>query len=259
MYPIYIPTKGRAGNVKTYHLLQECGLNATLSVEPQEFEEYSKAYPEAPLLRLKKNDQGLAYSRQSILDHARQVGEGVIWQLDDDLTQMTRWNRTKGKFEKCTAKEGLTYVEKVFDRYSNVALAMPQFNFFPEYGEGASINTHVYGFILQRTDTGVNYLLQRPWIEDLGFALETLKLGWCTMQVHGATFNAPVPGTQPGGCTPEYHDGSMNAGVEACCAAYPDFVTLYYNNKKGMPLARGRFKRSACKQVLKLKKVFKSK
>ena len=66
---IFIPTKGRLNNEKTYELLIKLGLKPIIVVEPQE---YSKAVEMGyNCLMLDKNNQGITYARNFILDYCR--------------------------------------------------------------------------------------------------------------------------------------------------------------------------------------------
>lgn len=82
---IFIPTKGRINNQKTYKILKEIGLEPILVVEPQEyFETFQKGFK---CVSLEENNQGITYSRNFILDLARKNKYEYICMIDDDISQ----------------------------------------------------------------------------------------------------------------------------------------------------------------------------
>jgi glycosyltransferase involved in cell wall biosynthesis len=97
LWPIYIPSKGRPDG-QTFKLLQ--GMPYKAVIEPQD----EKAYREQgidSLLVLAKNDEGLCYSRNFILEHAQAIGNKWIWMIDDDISSIG--TIIKARFKKCDA------------------------------------------------------------------------------------------------------------------------------------------------------------
>jgi hypothetical protein len=83
-WPIYIPSKGRPEG-QSFTLLR--GLPFTVVVEPQDAPVYRRAgVPN--IVVLDKDNEGLCYSRNFILDHAKFSGHKWFWMIDDDITSM---------------------------------------------------------------------------------------------------------------------------------------------------------------------------
>ena len=61
---IFIPTKGRLNNQKTYNILKELNLNPTLVIEPQE--ENEAVERDYDFIVLPENNKGISYSRNYI-------------------------------------------------------------------------------------------------------------------------------------------------------------------------------------------------
>ena len=62
---IAIPSKGRAKKVETLTIFPE----AILFVEPQDYNLYKESYPKNKIININKNDQGISYVRNFILNY----------------------------------------------------------------------------------------------------------------------------------------------------------------------------------------------
>lgn len=82
---IFIPTKGRLSNQKTYNILKELNLNSTLVIEPQE--ENEAVERDYDFIVLPEDNKGISYSRNYILDYARKCNYEYICMIDDDISQ----------------------------------------------------------------------------------------------------------------------------------------------------------------------------
>lgn len=80
---VYIPSKGRP-TTKTHILFAGHDFNIIHVVEPQDRTAYQNA--SVPnLLTLPDNNQGIAYVRNFIIDHAKSTAAQWIWMIDDDV------------------------------------------------------------------------------------------------------------------------------------------------------------------------------
>lgn len=80
---VVIPTCGRADYQPTLAALTKAGVSATLVVQAQEEDIYSRRYPHTPIVVLPPAIQTIAVTRQWILDTA---AHRVVVMCDDDLT-----------------------------------------------------------------------------------------------------------------------------------------------------------------------------
>jgi len=76
----FIPTKGRP-STKTHELLEASGFTVYHFVEPQEFDSY--ALPNK--VDIGRNDGGISYVRNFMLDYAQREGFRYVLILDDDI------------------------------------------------------------------------------------------------------------------------------------------------------------------------------
>ena len=85
---IAIPSKGRAGLMKTAKLLEECGICYHVFVEPQDFDSYEKNRTHYQIIiNIEENDRGIVFARNTILEYARQAKWENFWMMDDDLQE----------------------------------------------------------------------------------------------------------------------------------------------------------------------------
>eukprot|EP00760_Papus_ankaliazontas_P018520 PhM_4_TR17525/c0_g1_i1/m.3820 len=87
VYPVFIPSKGRAGKPGTWDHLTSSEIPFTVVVEPQEYTAYKAAFDGnafASVARLPMNDQGVCYVRNHILEKLSPKS-GWWWCIDDDI------------------------------------------------------------------------------------------------------------------------------------------------------------------------------
>lgn len=229
-FPIFIPTKGRAGRASIVKVLNESKLSFTLVVEPKEVAAYQDAYPNAQLLVLSDDDRGLVYARQAILDHCRAEGISWYWQIDDNISGFKSGNK------KVSARAALSAAEPYVGDYKNLALVgldYQQFAFRQE--KPFTVNTRSYCCVLTRTDTGINYSPEAEIKEDVDFTMQHLITGrWATLLVHHHAMDKPPMGqNKHGGLTEQYRAGQHEATARVLAAKWADYATLV-NKRIGM-------------------------
>jgi len=198
---IWIPSKGRPGSVFSTLLLKE-GIPHTVWVEPQDEQSYKSAISD-PLVTYKildKNDQGVTYVRQKMLDECRNLGI-KIFMMDDDIkcflevkdsTDPNKWARKKFLI---SAKEAMERSENLFIE-NELAYGSFVFSVFAHASES--------GFSKRKADTGsiwldgskvpthVNYD-EAPGREDLYFVtMLALSGAVCGKYFDIAVDHAPV-------------------------------------------------------------------
>lgn len=112
---VCIPTKGRAGNVKTLRIFDYNDI--ILFVEPQEIDEYSKIHDNCKIVNILQNDKGISYVRNFILDY---MNENFVM-VDDDITTIRKCEGVKCLTT--TGKEILQYLESKINNYSCIDIA----------------------------------------------------------------------------------------------------------------------------------------
>lgn len=180
-YKIYIPSKGRPTTVKTSVTLG--GLDYVLVVEPQDYDEYTKVYPQNQVLRLDKNDQGLAYVRNFIKKYSTEKGEEYHWQMDDDIERFQARHRTSTKNKDITPILAISIVEECHSKYTNVAISgicANAFAFSKKYP--VQKNRLAYQCVLVSNNNPLEW--DMGGVEDWFYTFNVLEHGYCTLAFH---------------------------------------------------------------------------
>ncbi|MEO7520642.1 MAG: hypothetical protein ABIW79_02380 [Gemmatimonas sp.] len=187
-YPVYVISKGRASSrlCLTARFLLRDRVPFLLVVEPQEYDDYVAAFPNATVQALPFANLGLGGipARNWCWEHSLAAGHERHWILDDNLSCVKRWY--KGKRIPCDAGTAFRVVEDFVDRYENVAIAGLNYEMFCVAQKGGAppfyLNAHVYSCLLI-----LNSLTNRwrgRYNEDADLCLQVLSGGWCTVLIN---------------------------------------------------------------------------
>lgn len=190
---IFIPTKGRLDDEKTYNNLVLLGLEPILVIEPQEVEQAASMGYE--YIILPANNMGITYSRNYILKEARDMGYEYICMIDDDISQMgyiVDGKRVKDKNAFLTALDKfLEFKTCGTMQYNQFAWCQPK----PiVYNRGLEVVWFLYMPQLQ------NVTIEEDTIEDRDFSLDIIiNHNVETFRLNHLYFNVPSIGTNKGG------------------------------------------------------------
>ncbi len=212
--PICIASKGRAGSSKTLDRLIEEGLTFHLFVEPQDFDEYLKVYGRRnegvmQLHKIGRDDAGISYVRQFILDHARRMKWSWFWMMDDDIGQT--YQVIAGRCLKLSMKNTLEQAEEYITRRPDVAMGSLEYQ---QYAWAAKkpvkYNSYCDVAVLINVER-TKFISYRPDCkEDRDFVLQALAIGYRSMRTSWLAFSAPKNGSNPGGLHDAYKAGLEN-------------------------------------------------
>ena len=219
-YPIYIPSKGRSDSRLTVKTLDSMKVDYKVVIEKQEYKDYSKVIDKNKLLVLDKKLQdeyntcddlgdskskGPGAARNFAWEHSIENGYDRHWVMDDNINYFHRLNNNL----KIKVYSGAIFkaMEDFSDRYTNVAMAGPNYLFFAKQNQKLPpfiTNTRIYSCNLIKND--LPYRWRGRYNEDTILSLDMLKDGYCTIQ-----FNAFLQGkvrTQVlrGGNSQEFYD-----------------------------------------------------
>lgn len=217
VWPIYVPSRGRAGTSKFLARVREERLATTIVVEPREAAVYREAYPGLAVVVLPENDRGLTFSRNFLLEEARRQAHPWIWQIDDDVSGFLRFEGTKG--EKVSAKEALAGAQvHGVTGISMVALEYQQF----AWSAGARVKENGYCDVVVGLRPRIPFSYRDvPLKEDRDFAMQVVSKGYETRRVTRFAFAAPGVGSNPGGLHEQYAVGKDVVGARRLVELWP--------------------------------------
>lgn len=234
-HPIYVVSKGRSKFLMTSRALSEMGVQHFIVVEPHEVDTYRVAVTERGLLTTvleldmsfksqyelcdglgMTRSTGPGPARNFAWDHSVKSGAHWHWVMDDNIREFLRFNHNRKI--KCINPGIFRAMEDFSMRYSNVAMAGPNYKFFviprqkyPPY----YLNTRIYSCNLIRND--VPFRWRGRYNEDTILSLDMLKAGWCTVEFNAFLQDKMPTQVMPGGNTDDFYhrEGVKKSGPYA--------------------------------------------
>jgi len=233
-YPIYICSKGRAGNSNIITELNEQKMNCTLFIEPQEVEAYAGEYPNLKIVDIGKNNQGLVYAREFIRLHAIEADDEWYWNLDDDVRFQVN---IKGKIRNAPITD-IVKIEEFISKLKGVGQVGLEYSQFAWSASKAfRYNTHCDCFICNNveafkfTSYDDTVLLK----EDRDMTLQILTNGNKTVLINKYCFTAPKNGSNKGGLYDVYQSGVEEERSKAMIAKWGNEICQFNRKKDGRP------------------------
>lgn len=206
-YPIFVISKGRWESGLTAKCLIADGVPFKLVVEPQEFNDYAKAFGEDCILVLPFSNLGLGSipARNWCWEHAKAAGAQRHWVLDDNISTFYRMYR--GKRIQCDSGPAFEAIEDFADRYDNLAIVGMNYDKWA-FRSGLPpfhLNCHVYSCLL--IDNALPYRWRGRYNEDTDLCLQVLAGGLCTANVNAFLIKKMRTMTMKGGNSAELYQG----------------------------------------------------
>jgi hypothetical protein len=210
-YTVYIISKGRWESRQTSIGLEKMKVPYYIVIEPHEYKQYSKYIDKKKILVLPFSNlgQGSIPARNWVWQHSKSKGDKRHWIMDDNIPYFNRLNRNYQI--RVTSGTIFKIMEDFVDRYENVALAGPSYDFFtiaktkmPPF----VINTRIYSVILIKND--IDFKWRGRYNEDTDLSLRVLKAGLCTIQFNAFTQEKATTMTMKGGNTNELYENTDN-------------------------------------------------
>jgi hypothetical protein len=242
-YPLYIISKGRWESRLTSRALERMNVPYRIVVEEQERAQYAAVIDPGKILILDPAYQrdydacmelapdqspGSGPARNFVWDHA--VGEGHVrhWIIDDNIDAFYRLNHNA----KIKVQDGAAFcaMEDFVDRYTNVALAGPNYDFFAKARQPLPpfvLNTRLYSCILIKND--IPFRWRCRYNEDVDLSLRVLKAGWCTIQFNAFLQGKAATQTLKGGNTDAFYaaEGTLPKS-RMLVSLHPDVASLVW-------------------------------
>lgn len=220
-YPIFIPSKGRAGSPLTIRSLQRAGVPFQVVVEPQQYDEYAQVVDPSQLLVTPHQDQGLVVTRNWIWDYATALGVSRFWTFDDNIRMFFRFHQNKKT--PLASPAFLVAIEEWADRYTNAVIVGMNYEMFVAHKRAdvppLQFNTRVYSNMLIDTFAtdrqGRPYRNEGFYNDDTDLCLRVLKDGHCTVLFNAFLADKAATMLVKGGMTPHYQgDGRLKMAQE---------------------------------------------
>jgi hypothetical protein len=241
VFPVYIPSKGRAEIATTPGVLDELGVSYRIVVEEQERDAYAQAFGAERLLVLDPtyretyetlDDLGSAKSygsgpaRNFAWEHS--IGEGHEWHwiMDDNIRLFARYHRNR----RVRVGDATIFaaMEDFVLRYTNIGMAGPHYWMFQPSRAGRrtpfTIGTRIYSCNFIRND--LRFRWRGRYNEDTILSLDLLTAGWQTVLFNAFLQWKTPTGQMPGGNTDElYQDGTYEKS-RMLALAYPQYARV---------------------------------
>lgn len=228
-YPVYIISKGRWESRLTSKALEELGIPYHIVIEPQELTQYADVIDEQKILTLPFSNlgQGSIPARNWVWEHSLTRGAKRHWILDDNMQGFYRLNRNR----KTVIKDENPFIpcERLADRYSNVALAGLNYDFFGVQRQKRPafyLNTRIYSCILIQND--IPFRWRGRYNEDTDLSLRALKAGYCTILLNAYLCKKTATMVMKGGNTDELYaadDGRLQM-AQSLVEQHPDCASI---------------------------------
>lgn len=206
-YPVYVISKGRYDCGHTAKFLIQDKVPFYLVVEPQEEDLYREHIPQANLLLTPFKNLGLGSipARNFCWEHSKANGHDRHWILDDNIYHFRRFYKRK----RIPMDSGMAFLamERFIDRYSNLAIAGPNYSFFLRGNKLPPffLNNHVYSTLC--IDNHLDFRWRGRYNEDTDLCLQALASGLCTVLFNAFTINKAATMTMKGGNSDQLYRG----------------------------------------------------
>lgn len=263
-FPLYIPSKSRAGIGLTAPALDRMGVPYRIIVEASQYQAYREHHPAERLLVLPQayldeyqtcdtlgstKSKGPGAARNFAWDHSLEEGHDWHWVMDDNISLFARLHENK----RVPVGDGTGFrvMEDFVLRYTNIGMAGPQYWMFaPSRSELPPYvtNTRIYSCNLIRNDLPFRW--RGRYNEDTDLSLQMLKGGWCTVQFNAFLQYKVTTQTLGGGNTEAFYasEGTLPKS-QMLADMHPDVARVVwrfgrwhhhvdYTRWKTMPLLR---------------------
>ena len=240
---MYIVSKGRWETRYTSIALERLKIPYWIIVEDQEYDNYADVIHPDKILVLPQQylddydtcddlgdskSKGPGSARNFAWQHAIDIGAKRHWVMDDNINSFQRLNQNL----MCKVTNGAMFkaCEDFVDRYTNVYLAGPAYDFFaiaktvmPPFVK----NTRIYSVLLIQND--MPYRWRGRYNEDTDLSLRVLKGGHCTVQFNAFLQEKQTTQLIKGGNTEEFYakEGTLPKS-QMLADLHPDVATVVW-------------------------------
>lgn len=210
LWPIYIPSKGRAGQTAATRLFQEQSIPYTLVLEPKDVRPYLTCGEVGSAVVLPEENRGVGYARDAILAHARDHNLRWYWMFDDDVSVLYRavlQANGERRMRRHNARDVLLEAQDVLlaleEQGHDIALAGLEFR-VTSWRNPAPVlwdrHVGVVSAINAETSKPAHFDPDYPLFESEDFVCSVLTSGHRIVKFGWLAFSNPQSASKPGGC-----------------------------------------------------------
>lgn len=241
-----IATKNRQ-NTKTYKLFEEVGIPFLHFIEPQDYDSYTVPNK----VSIEKNDKGLMYVRNFILEYAKKNNIDWFIMSDDDITQFGKSYGTK-----CITTDANIFKEihSYASKYPFEVVAINYRQHAWHEKKAYSINNGFADVCVMINAAKVSWKFEDdlPLKGDREFCLKAMKYGNGVLKFNKYFYNTPGIGTNAGGLQTVYQQKRDIEDVKRIVYTWKPYATQITNS-----MGRADFKfdfKSFCNDFKKINK-----
>ena len=220
----FIPTKGRL-NTKTYKLFEEAGIEVKHFIEPSEF----YLYDVPNKINIQKDNQGISYVRNFMLQYAKENNHQWIIMCDDDINSFYEYRNGKN------IKVGADVWINIFEKANQLPFELYGINnkqlIWTAKQDYVINKASVEACILMNVNK-IDWNYSKDTKEDKDFALKTIKEGNGIVKFLKVGFSTPTVGSNKGGLHEKYKGKQDYKWAEKMTKKWHPYTKLYKTDKK---------------------------
>jgi len=214
---VCIPSKKRP-RTKTYKLFEEAGYEVFHFIEPKEINDYQVPNK----INIEKNDQGITYVRNFMLDWLKNRKVDWAWFSDDDVDNFGIYN---GK----TVKTGASILQKVEQKAKKLPFEIVGINYVQHaWHEKKQYNVNrkfAEVCVLMHVEK-IHWRYNENTKEDRDFTMQCIKNGHGVLRFNHIWFSCPNVGSNQGGLHDWYAAKKDEAAAKKMVLVWDPFVKL---------------------------------
>ena len=213
----FIPTKGRL-NTKTYKLFEAAGIEVKHFIEPSELDLYDVPNK----INIEKDNQGISYVRNFMLNYARENNHEWVIFCDDDVKSFGIYN---GK----TVKKTAGIWNDILQRAKKLPFELIGINYTQHAWHektSYSINKKYVEVCVLMNVKKIQWNYVTGMKQDRQFCFETIRNGYGVLKFNHFWFSCPDVGTNKGGLYNEYKKKDDEKAAERLVKSYYPYAKL---------------------------------
>lgn len=215
---VCIPSKGRP-KTKTHKIFEEAGYDVYHFVEPQDYDSYEAV---TNRVNIGKDDMGMTFVRNFMLDWCRQQNHEWAWVCDDDITAFGIYNGKTIRKDGSILKEIEAKAMKL--PFEIVGMSFAQFAWTEK--KRHSINSKFAEGCVLLHISKIHWNYRENTKEDRDFLLQSIEKGNGVLRFNHYWFNTPKIGSNAGGLHDWYKTNKDHDAARKMAMTWSPWVTL---------------------------------